>query len=238
MADHATEKCLIVNADDFGLTSGVNRGIIEAHERGIVTSASLMVRGSAAREAAAYAQDHPAFSIGLHFDAAEWRYDGAEWVLAYQIVDSADPGALLEELNRQLTDFVGLMGRPPTHLDSHQHMHLNEPARGIVAETAARLRVPLRSCAPAIGYCGDFYGQMTEGKRYDEGVSIEHLVEMIAQLPTGWTEFGTHPGYADGLDSVYADEREKEVRALCSDEVHAAIVDAGVKLRSFHDARF
>ncbi len=54
------KRYLIVNADDFGLSEGVNRGIIRAHEQGIVTSASLMVRGAAAAEAARYARAAPA----------------------------------------------------------------------------------------------------------------------------------------------------------------------------------
>ena len=48
-----SERILVVNADDFGQSEGVNRGIIEAHTNGIVTSASLMVRWPAAREASA-----------------------------------------------------------------------------------------------------------------------------------------------------------------------------------------
>ena len=52
-------RALIVNADDLGRSSGINRGIGIAHERGIVTSASLMVRLPAAREAAAYARGLP-----------------------------------------------------------------------------------------------------------------------------------------------------------------------------------
>jgi len=51
-------KYLIVNADDFGQSTGINRGIIEAHERGVVTSASLMVRWPAAIDAAQYAREH------------------------------------------------------------------------------------------------------------------------------------------------------------------------------------
>ena len=47
------EKNLIVNGDDFGASAGINRGIVESHARGIVTSTSLMVTGRAAREAAA-----------------------------------------------------------------------------------------------------------------------------------------------------------------------------------------
>jgi predicted glycoside hydrolase/deacetylase ChbG (UPF0249 family) len=52
----STNRYLIVNADDFGQSHGVNRGVIEAFENGIVTSASLMVRWPAAVEAAAYAR--------------------------------------------------------------------------------------------------------------------------------------------------------------------------------------
>ena len=58
----------------FGLSEGVNRGIIRAHEQGIVTSASLMVRYPAAAEAARYALQHPRLSVGLHLDMAEWVY--------------------------------------------------------------------------------------------------------------------------------------------------------------------
>ena len=53
-----SKRFLIVNADDFGLSEGVNRGIIEAHERGIVTSASLMVLKPSAVSAAAYSREH------------------------------------------------------------------------------------------------------------------------------------------------------------------------------------
>src|SRR5436190_3388019 len=65
---------LIVNADDFGMTPGVNRGIISAHESGIVTSTSLMVRGAAAAEAVELAREHPQLSVGLHVDLCEWVY--------------------------------------------------------------------------------------------------------------------------------------------------------------------
>src|SRR5262249_22921163 len=61
-------RYLIVNADDFGRSAGVNRGIIQAHEQGIVTSASLMVHWPAAREAAEYGRGRPGLSLGLHFD--------------------------------------------------------------------------------------------------------------------------------------------------------------------------
>ena len=65
-------RFLIVNADDFGQSAGVNRGVAMAHEQGIVTSASLMVRWPAATGAAAFGRAHPGLSVGLHVDLGEW----------------------------------------------------------------------------------------------------------------------------------------------------------------------
>jgi len=59
-------RLLIVNADDFGQSPGVTRGIVEAHERGIVSSTSMMVRWPAAKESASYARMHPRLGVGEH----------------------------------------------------------------------------------------------------------------------------------------------------------------------------
>ena len=74
-----SRRQLIVNADDFGLSPGVNRGTVRAHEHGVVTSASLMVRGAAVAEAAAYARANPRLSVGLHLDLWEWECRDGEW---------------------------------------------------------------------------------------------------------------------------------------------------------------
>ena len=89
--DSATARFLVVNADDLGLSAAVNAGIAAAHERGIVTSASLMVRQGAAAEAAAYAAAHPALAVGLHLDLGEWDYVDGEWMAAYQRCDARRP---------------------------------------------------------------------------------------------------------------------------------------------------
>lgn len=234
--DTSRGRRLIVNADDFGFTSGINRGIVEAHQRGILTSASLMVRYPAAAEAAECSRSNPRLSVGLHFDAGEWRYRNGQWEPAYRVIDTADASAVNAELERQLGEFERLLGRAPSHLDSHQHMHLSEPARSLFTAAAERLGVPLRSCS-AVRFEGSFYGQTTEGEPHPEGITAEHLAELIAQLPEGWTEIGCHPGYMAGLDSVYARERENELRALCSDAARDAVERSGVQLRSFADFR-
>ena len=115
-----TKRYLIVNADDFGQSPGINEGIITAHEHGIVTSASLMVRWPAAATAAEYAGAHPRLSLGLHVDLGEWAYRHGEWVPLYQVVPVDDAVSVAEEVSRQLVAFQHLTGKHPTHIDSHQ----------------------------------------------------------------------------------------------------------------------
>ena len=110
----AGEKYLIVNADDFGQSPGVNRGIIQAHERGIVTSASLMTRWLAAGEASLYAKEHPELSIGLHLDLGEWTYHEGNWLPFYTVVPLDDIEAVTKEIADQLNISVSTV---------RQHIH-------------------------------------------------------------------------------------------------------------------
>ena len=235
MAEQNSTRFLIVNADDFGLTPGVNRGIIQAHEEGIVTSASLMVRYPAAVEAARYASTRSQLSVGLHFDIAEWRYTQGEWRPFYLVVDPDDAAAVRAELQRQLALYEDLVGCAPTHLDSHQHVHNTEPARAVVLEVAQQLEIPVRDCTPTLAYCGDFYGQTGHGEPFPEGIGLEQLKRTVTSIGPDWTELGCHPGFAEDLDSVYRREREREVAVLCRPEVKAATEAAGVRLCSFSE---
>jgi predicted glycoside hydrolase/deacetylase ChbG (UPF0249 family) len=226
---------LIVNADDLGLSIGVNVGIAEAHERGIVTSASLMVRADAAAAVADLAREHPALAVGLHLDIAEWRFEAGEWRVAYERCAPDDPAAVEAECRGQLDAFRELGGRDPTHLDSHQHTHMSEPVASVAARLAAELEIPLRD--RGIRYEGGFYGQTGKGEPYPEGIEPEHLVELIEALPPGGTELGCHPGRGADTGSPYEAERERELRALCDPRVAAAIERAGIELRSFAELR-
>src|SRR6267378_3443838 len=96
---------LIVNADDFGQSPGVNRGIVTAHQRGIVTSTSMMVRWPAAAKAAELCRAHPRLSVGLHVDLGEWACRGGDWVAVYEVVPLDDPAAVAKEVGRQLAEF-------------------------------------------------------------------------------------------------------------------------------------
>lgn len=231
----ATSRTLIVNADDFGLSDGVNRGIIEAHERGIVTSASLMVRQPAAPAAAAYGREHPALSLGLHIELGEWTYRDGAWEPRYQVVPEDDPDAVAAELSRQLDAFRRLVGRDPTHLDSHQHAHRHDPLRSLAGELARTLGVPLRHFSPTVQYCGAFYGQTAEGIADPDAIRVDRLSAILSSLPGGCTELACHPGRDDQLASAYRLERSSEVDALCDPRIHALVRSEDIVLRSFHD---
>jgi predicted glycoside hydrolase/deacetylase ChbG (UPF0249 family) len=225
---------LIVNADDLGLSAAVNEGILAAREEGIVTSASLMVRQGAAAAAAQRAAEHPGFALGLHLDLGEWNYEQGEWTLAYSHCDSDDPEAVEAECRAQLERFRALLGRDPTHLDSHQHVHESEPVRGVAEVLAAELGVPLRN--RSIRYEGGFYGQSGKGEPFPEGITPELLIELIRSLSPGWTEIGCHPAAGPVPSSSYDAERQAELEALRDPAVKDALAEAGVELRSFAEA--
>ena len=226
---------LIVNADDFGLSPGVNAGVIEAHERGIVTSASLMVRMAAAEQAATYACTDGGMSLGLHVDLGEWSFRDGEWVPVYEVVPLTDHGAVEAEVRQQLESFRRLAGRDPTHLDSHQHVHDDDTPAMVVRELARELGIPLRNHDPRVRYCGDLYGRAPGGETVTGAISVENLIEILTGLPEGITELGCHPGEGADIESEYREEREAEVRVLCDPRVRETIDQEGIALCTFFD---
>jgi predicted glycoside hydrolase/deacetylase ChbG (UPF0249 family) len=226
---------LIVNADDLGLSLGVNEGVFQAHANGIVTSASLMVRGAAAREAAGTSAEFPDLSIGLHLDLGEWKFENDEWVPRYQRAPLDDPELLAQELDAQLAIFSDLLGRHPSHIDAHQHAHRNEPLQSLVLARGRELSVPVRFHTPGVRYLGEFYGQDEMGVTYPEHLDTAFLCGLIDTLPEGTTELCCHPAAAVDFDSTYASERQRELETLCDPAVAAALESAQVKLISFYE---
>jgi predicted glycoside hydrolase/deacetylase ChbG (UPF0249 family) len=218
-------KYLIVNADDFGACSGVNRGIVEAHRRGIVTSASLMVGMPGTEEAARLARRCPRLSVGLHA------------VLSREVTEMDDPAhACGTELEDQIGAFVTLLGRLPTHLDSHHHVH---PQPGLLPQfqaAADHLEIPLRGFS-GVRYSSRFYGRWND-EPHPEQVSAEGLVALLAaDVGGGVTELGCHPGLPDTtFASTYTLERTLELKALCATEVRYFLEHSEIMLVGFAEA--
>src|SRR5207245_7654171 len=122
---------------------------------------------------------------------------------------------------------------PPSHLDSHQHVHRREPVRAIVAAAGERLEVPVREQSPHVRYRGDFYGQDEDGTPSPDRITVEALVALVRAAGSGYTELGCHPGMGNDLDTMYGEERLVELQALCDERVRAAIDAEGIVLTSF-----
>jgi predicted glycoside hydrolase/deacetylase ChbG (UPF0249 family)/3',5'-cyclic AMP phosphodiesterase CpdA len=231
------QRALVVNADDFGRSEPITSGILRAHREGIVTSTSLMVRWSSAEEAARLAAAEPGLSVGLHLDFGEWAFRDGEWGAVYEVVPLDGEGRVGDEARSQLERFRALTGRDPTHLDSHQHVHVQDEHAGAVARRLAEeLGVPLRHNTPGVHYCGDFYGRTREGESNHEAISVDHLLRLIRGLPPGTTELACHPADADE-DPLYDEERVMELRVLCDPRVREALVEEGIETRSFAELR-
>jgi len=211
-------KWLIVTGDDFGMTYGINRGIVQAHRNGILTSASLMVDRPACEAAATLGRECPALSLGLHLE-----------------LDANDPECVLAEFDRQCTRFAELVGAVPTHVDSHHDVHRDPRVLPHVLAWARHTGVPVRGHSSA-RHLPRFYGQWS-GVTHPEQIGVEGLVRLLdAEVRAGVTELTCHPGYVDaGLSSGYAAEREVELRTLCDHRVRQAIVDREMRLIGFRD---
>ena len=220
-------KFLIFNADDFGASTGINRGIVECHQRGIVTSTSFMTTGRATAEAVTLSRENPDLSIGLHFDV--WGEDEREF-------DLRNTTAVREEFRRQLDDFYRLMGRLPTHVDSHRHAHRRPGMLPLFQELVAPLGVPLRDDG-RVKFVGGFYGQWEWMITDLDKIGTPFLLEMLKnEVESGWTEFSCHAGYVSPeFHSIYLAEREIEVATLTDLRVRAAIDENKISLVNYVD---
>jgi predicted glycoside hydrolase/deacetylase ChbG (UPF0249 family) len=212
-------KTLIVNGDDFGASHGVNLGVVEAHRRGILTSASMMVDRPASVEAARLSAEHPELGVGLH------------------VVMSADGAPPQAEVERQLGRFTDLTGRLPTHIDSHHNVHHDEPLLPAFVAVAERHGLPLR------GHCGvrhiaGFFGQWG-GETHLESIGPDAFVHIVAtEVDEGFNELCCHPGYVDeDLVSTYSRERRTELDTLCDPAAAAALSERRIRLATFREVQ-
>ena len=246
-------KRVIVNADDLGRTPGINRGIFEAHRRGIVTSASLMVNYPAAREVAEMSAQAPGLGIGLHV-----ALTGGVPTLPPEripsLVDetgrlpsrpsglaSADPNEVMTEVRAQLKRFREIMGRDPTHFDSHHHSHREVPAVFEAILTLAwETGLPVRNASPSMVEQLRREGVPTPDhfveEFYADGATLNDLIGLVEDLPLGTSELMCHPAVVDDelrSTSGYAEPRARELDLLTQAAVRQAVQRSGVKLINF-----
>jgi hopanoid biosynthesis associated protein HpnK len=153
-------RCLIVNADDFGMSRPVNDGIVEAHRDGLVTSVSLMANGPAFEDAVEQLQALPRLGVGVHLSLVGGEPVGdpqtvptmlnrrgaflggwPAFIMRY-LAGGIDLGELEREAAAQI-ERVLEAGIVPDHLDSHQHLHMLPGVFERIHALAQRYRVPV-----------------------------------------------------------------------------------------------
>jgi predicted glycoside hydrolase/deacetylase ChbG (UPF0249 family) len=253
VSDQSAVRGLIVNADDFGLTPGVSRGILGAHREGLVTSTTVLASLPAQPELDAEAMGCPGLGLGLHVNLtrgtpvsppgtvpslvdAQGRFGRDLAVLR----DRARPDDVRREAEAQIEAFARRFGRPPTHLDSHHHVHRLLGVMDAIVDVALAARLPLRSQDPGfrdglrrrgIATSDHFVGD-AEGEPY---WTTARLLDQLATLSIGVTELMCHPGrFDDDLAySRYGRQREVELAALCDAEARATIARLDIRLCHF-----
>jgi predicted glycoside hydrolase/deacetylase ChbG (UPF0249 family) len=249
-------KRLIVNADDFGRTSGVNAGVLEAHDSGIVTSATVMVLESAAEEGVSEASRRaPRLSLGLHFVLTggglptsppdripSLLLDGRFPRNAQALPSELNPDDVSRELEAQISLFTKMAGRLPSHLDSHHHSALHPSVQPVFAEAARRRGLPVRASSESARDELRASGVATPDRFldgfYGEGATAENLRAILRDLREETSELMCHPGRADPKllsGSTYARERERELAILCDPQIRTLLGEAEIQLISFAD---
>lgn len=195
---------LVVNADDFGYSYSINRGIIEAHSNGIVTSTSVMVDAVAANEAKDLTK-YPDLTIGLHLELA-------------------DLNNVKSELKRQIDKFVSIVGRMPDHIDTHKRHTTDEGIKEVLAEYAEAHKTHVRNFG--VKHIGSFGINSNDA-------SIEQLKKSVDEATEQFNELMTHCGYSDDYlreHSSYSDPREQELKAICDPAIKQYITEKGLEL--------
>lgn len=254
----ADRKLLIVNADDLGRTPGINEGIFDAHRRGLVTSATLMVGFPAAEKAAAALPGLPGLGVGLHVALTGGRPTlPAERVPSLvdgdgllprkpEGLEGADPDEVLAEVRSQLERFRELTGREPTHLDSHHHSHRLPVVLEALVEVARENILPVRNASPAVGRRLRREGVPTTDvfvdRFFGDEARLDVLLEIVrsaqSEAGSGSIEVMCHPAQVDEAlraDSSYVDERVREIEVLTAPEAREAVEEAGLRLGHFGD---
>lgn len=235
------KRRLIVNADDFNLTPGVTRGILLAHDRGIVTSTTILINLPLELALVRETSKRKRLGMGLHLNITLGRPVSPPQKIRSLLgpegnfqrpLDYGKKKPVLSEAVReyeaQILLFEKYFGKPPDHLDTHHHLHDDPLFFRALSYAARRWKLPIRRSR--IFQCQgntpdllrdlrttDFLFGNLEAHTHWKNGSFRALAE---NLPSGTSEIGCHPGFCDPAlrrISSMREVREKEL-SLFSDK--------------------
>jgi len=245
---------LIVNADDFGLSKGVNIGIIEAFKNGIVTSATLMMNTPEIEHGLALLKENATLGMGIHLVATTGRpicnnvpsliQENGQFHGILEVAKHANVEDIRKEFICQIEKFLSF-GILPTHIDSHHHIHMEKQVLSVVLELAKQYDLPLRlghkghkDILERIEYKDIKTTEYFSAGFYGQDLTSEKLIDILnlaKQYDT--VEIMTHPAYVDQTllnISRYALPRCKELEILTDSKVLSYVEQHKVELINYN----
>lgn len=233
---------IIINADDFGLSSGVNKGIIDVYKAGGLKSTTLMPMAAKRDEAIQLAKENPELGVGVHMTLTtgkpilgkintltnkegnfRFRPDTLE-----ELVDEINLDELYEEWDAQIASIVAEI--PVTHFDSHHHVHMHPKFKDIVLRLQEKYNLPCR-----YNFEG-FKGAKVNGGFYQNNVTLDYLEEIFANKENDSIDIMSHPAYMDEelpLITSYLMDRVVEKDLLSSPEFQTLLEKYNIELTNY-----
>lgn len=247
------KRFLIVNADDCNLTPGVTRAILDCHDRGILTSTTFMINLPVKPETVKLVLARKNLGLGIHLnvtlgnpvspldDISSLLADGGKFKkVGEQLSRLPKASELAREYQNQINRFRKVLGRMPTHLDTHHQVHDQGFFYEVLKQVARVNNVPLRRSmemrnpekAKNVRTTDHFLGNLTvEGYWRPEA-----LKTILQNLPEGTSEIMCHPGIHDrDLEAIssFTTGRVAEYRLFSSPSLRYLTSSLGIALTHF-----
>ncbi|MDD4000874.1 MAG: chitin disaccharide deacetylase [Bacilli bacterium] len=245
---------LIVNADDFGLSQGVNEGIILAHKYGIVSSTSVMVNMKALNHAVFLSEKAPNLKLGLHLNMTLGKPltdcpslvkpDGSFYRPKEKPnISRFRKEEIEQEFLAQYDLFISKFNKKPTHLDSHLYAHqIYEIVKEVVYEISEEKNVPVRDLETK-GYKRVHFinwFKINSEKNEDKSDLLNKVFQNKDEFfENDISELMVHPAIPDKYllnSSTYNKQRLIELEVLTDKKIKQFIIDNKITLTNFGEA--
>lgn len=222
---------LIINADDFGYSPGINLGIVASHENGMLTSTTMMANMPGFEHGVELAKQHPNLGIGVHLtltcgkpllSGGTTLMENNEFrkISFYEKEFSIDTEELYKEWEAQIKKIIAA-GIQPTHLDSHHHVNRISPMKEVFVELAQKYKLPVRNnfevpkTLKTVNRFFTEFDSLSQSKEIWKEMTIQNLIQDCQEY--GTVEVMCHPGYLDHIvvaSSSLLDSRVFTVKEL------------------------
>ena len=250
-------RCLIINADDFNLTPGVSRGILQAHDEGVVTSTTILINLPLEVKTVKSLKRRKKLGLGIHLNVTLakplHRPSKIPSLMGQEGRFRRPPDyfqktpriqEVVKEYEVQIQLFEKHFSKKPDHLDTHHHLHDHPVFFKALAEVAKRWKVPVRRSR--IFQMSEFHRETKNLRTTDYllgNLETRHIWQkesflgVVENLQTGTTEIGCHPGFCDAKlrqISSLQEVREKELRLFSDRSLRKKIDSLDIKLVTFN----